>query len=159
MVTMSLRIAGENATRLAEALAGLELAPGDRLLTDRAAELAKRLDTVTDERLRVRYESQFTRVVVSLTRRSDANLRRRLAEEARKPLERPGHRPLAEFRARSRFDREDREQWELQNARRAQRLRAKGLSDEEVAAKMKVSPLLIPMWLKLLDDHAGKAAG
>lgn len=156
-----LRAAGTAAAALDAALEGLELEPADRVLVDAARSLAVKLDTLADENLLIRYHAHYQRAVGALSKRARENQAARLAAEERAEAAAARSRerqesPLRAFRKQSREEQADRARFNARQAARAARLAQSGLSEAEVAAKMKVSPVMVPL---LLAHHAEVSGG
>ena len=155
-----LREAGKTALQLEEAVAAMDLGAADQVLIDAAMSLATKLDTLTSENLLIRYHAHYGRAVLALSKKSDENRARRLAEEAKKREEearRTSRRddPLAQLRIRSRKDAAEREAYNMREAAKAARLKATGLTVDQVAEKMQCHPSVIKDYLKM---HMAKGA-
>lgn len=158
-VNKPVREAGKTALALEEAVGALELEPADRVLIDAAMGMAVKIDTLTDERLLIRYHSLYSRAVAALSKKSDENRARRLAEEARAREEEARTRsrranPITQLRAQHAKDNADRQAYEERQAAKAVRLKATGLTVAEVAEAMKVHVSVAEEYLRM-----GRAKG
>jgi len=148
-----LREAGKTAVQLEAAVASMELDEADQVLIDAAMSLAAKLDSLTDERLLIRYHAHYLRAVSALSKKSDENRARRLADEARQREEAARQQsrrddPLAQLRIRRRQDDAEREAYERREQAKAARLKAKGLTMDQIAAQMKCHRSVIVDYLK-----------
>jgi hypothetical protein len=149
-----LRAAGKTALALEEAIKALELEAADQVLIDAAMGLAVKIDTLADERLLIRYHSLYSRAVGALSKRSDENRVRRVAEETRRREEearRQARRvnPIAAMRAQRVKDDAARQAYNQRQAARAARLKEKGLTVAQVAEQMKCDPSIVEQYLAM----------
>jgi hypothetical protein len=146
---MAMRIAGEMTLALDVSLGKLELVPADQVLVDGVKALAVKLDTVGDENLILRYHAHYARYLGQLVKRSDANRARRLAEEAERRAEQDDTREdrLDRLRRESAEREAERVVYEQREMRKVARLKAKGLTVDQIAAQMKCHRSIVAGYL------------